>query len=50
MYYKIQNVYYFGWNILLTGGVYLMVDTYNYFIILMRKWSYLHCMKTEVFH
>ena len=34
MYYKIQNVYYFGWNILLTGGVYLMVDTYNYFIIL----------------
>ena len=30
----LQSLNYLGWNILLTRVVYLMIDTYNYFIIL----------------
>ena len=29
-----------GWNVLLTGVVYLMIDTYNYFFIPMWRWNY----------
>ena len=30
----LQSLNYLGWNILLTRVVYLMIDTYNYFVIL----------------
>ena len=36
----LQIFYCLEWNILLTGVVYLIIDTYNYFITPMHKKTY----------
>ena len=36
----LQSFYYLEWGMLLTGGVYLTIDTCNHFIISMHEWNY----------
>ena len=36
----LQSFYRLKWNMFLTGVVYLIIDTYYYFIIPMCEWNY----------